>query len=161
MNDAVRQFVEKMALLCEKEGMARIAGRILGLLLVEDGPFSLDELAERLQASKASVSTNARMLEHMGMVRRVSNLGDRRDFYHIEADPWERMLEVGQGRWREMTQLFGDAAASLPEGMESGRERLRLAESFHTLLLQDSARLVERWRSLRADERAGGAAGEP
>ena len=57
MHPAVQQFVERTALICEREGMARIGGRIFGYLLATGGTFSLDELGETLQASKASVST--------------------------------------------------------------------------------------------------------
>ena len=146
MDVSVQQFVERMALLCEKEGMPRIGGRIFGYLLVTDEPFSLDELAERLQASKASVSTNARMLEQFGMVKRVSQMGDRRDFYRVEDDPWEKMLRVAQGRWRDMTQVFAEAAQRLPH--PDGRRRMEEAERFHDLLIRECDKLIESWHAL-------------
>lgn len=150
MDEAVRQFVERMALICEKEGMPRIAGRIFGYLLSTDQTFSLDELGERLQASKASVSTNARMLEQFGMIQRVSVLGDRRDFYRVQDDPWEQMLRVAQGRWRDMVAVFADAAQRLPE--PAGRARAAQAEEFHRLLLGECDALFERWHEM---QRAG------
>jgi DNA-binding transcriptional regulator GbsR (MarR family) len=152
MHEAVRQFVERMALICEKEGMPRIGGRILGYLLATDATLSLDELAEVLQASKASVSTNARMLEQFGMIERVSALGDRRDFYRVRADPWEQMLRVAQHRWRDMLTVFAEAADRLPR--EGGRERAAAAERFHALLLAESDAVLERWRTLRSSEEA-------
>src|ERR1044072_6751749 len=128
MDDKVLQFVERMGMICEKEGMARSAGRIFGLLLVGGGPSPLDELAETLQASKASASTNCRMLEQLGMIQRVSSLGDRRDFYRVEGDPWEKMLRVAQQRWRDMVNAFADARATLPPQPADGRHRLEEAE---------------------------------
>lgn len=157
MHEAVQRFVERMGLVCEKEGMARIAGRILGLLLACDGPFSLDEIAERLQVSKASVSTNARMLEQFGMIERVSEPGDRRDFYRVEADPWERMLSIARTRWRDMLEIFAEAEAALPADNAAARKRLSQAERFHRLLLDDSEALMERWRVLRQAEDEGAA----
>ena len=149
MEESVQQFVEKMGLICEKEGMARSAGRIFGLLLVSDHPYSLDELAEALQASKASVSTNCRMLEQFGMIARVSSLGDRRDYYRVEGDPWEKMLRVAQERWRFMSHVLADAAASLPAANAEGRRRTRRAVEFHELLIRESDRLLEHWRQIR------------
>jgi DNA-binding transcriptional regulator GbsR (MarR family) len=149
MHEAVQRFVERMALICEKEGMARIGGRIFGFLLATDGTYTLEELAETLQASKASVSTNARMLEQMGMIRRVSALGDRRDFYRVEDDPWERMLRVAQSRWRDMLGCFAEAAGALPE--PAGRERARAAEEFHALLIEECDAVIDRWHVRRAD----------
>lgn len=147
MDEAVRQFVERMALICEKEGMPRIAGRIFGYLLATDQTFSLDELGERLQASKASVSTNARMLEQFGMIQRVSVLGDRRDFYRVQDDPWEQMLRVAQSRWRDMADVFADASQRLPG--TAGRERAGQAEEFHRLLLRDCDALIDRWHDMQ------------
>jgi DNA-binding transcriptional regulator GbsR (MarR family) len=149
MEESVQQFVERMGLICEKEGMARGAGRIFGLLLVAGRPYSLDELAETLQASKASVSTNCRMLEQLGMIQRVSPVGDRRDFYRAESDPWEKMLRVAQTRWREMIQVFAEARGAFPPGMTDGVRRLREAETFHQLLVDGSERLLDEWRALR------------
>jgi DNA-binding transcriptional regulator GbsR (MarR family) len=154
MQEPVQHFVEQMALICEEDGMPRGAGRILGLLLAEDGPFSLDELAERLQMSKASVSTNARMLEQHGMIRRVGALGDRRDFYRAEQDPWESMLQTAQDKWRRMARVFAEAAEQLPAGNDNGRRRLREAGRFHQLLLEASRQLVETWRERRDGDAA-------
>lgn len=158
MEQSVEQFVERMALICEKEGMPRIAGRIFGYLLATDETYSLDALSEQLQASKASASTNARMLEQFGMIQRVSVLGDRRDFYRVQDDPWEQMLRVAQGRWRDMVNVFAEAAERLPH--PAGRERAAQAEGFHSLLLRECDALIERWHALKADERAAAAAEE-
>ena len=155
MHESVEQFVERMALICEKEGMPRIAGRIFGYLLATDQTFSLEDLAERLQASKASVSTNARMLEQFGMIRRLSVLGDRRDFYRVEDDPWEQMLRVAQGRWREMVNVFTEAAQRLPE--PRGRARMDDAARFHSLLIRECDALIEHWHHLRRQEQDPGA----
>lgn len=149
MHESVRRFIEKMGLVCEKEGMARSAGRIFGLLLACDGPYSLDEIADLLQVSKASVSTNARMLEQMGFIERVTEPGDRRDFYRAESDPWEKMLRIAQTRWQDMLSTFAEAESSFPRENENGRERIERAERFHRLLIVESDALIERWRSLR------------
>jgi DNA-binding transcriptional regulator GbsR (MarR family) len=154
MDDKVLQFVERMGLICEKEGMARSAGRIFGLLLVGGRPYSLDELAETLQASKASASTNCRMLEQLGMIQRVSSLGDRRDFYKVEGDPWEKMLRVAQQRWRDMVHAFSDARATLPPQLADGRHRLEEAERFHELLIHECDKLLDAWQGMRSAPRA-------
>lgn len=151
MHDSVQSFVERMGLMMEAEGLPRIAGRIFGFLLVHEGAYSLDELAERLQVSKASVSTNARLLEHHGMLERTSAPGDRRDFYQVGPDAWERMLRVGQRKWEQLRMLFTEAEASLPEEMEVGRARLIQAEQFHLLLIDEVDRMLERWRRRREE----------
>src|ERR1700741_1414273 len=160
MEDAVLSFIERMGLICEKEGMPRGAGRIFGLLLIGGRSYSLDELAEKIQASKASVSTNCRILEQMGMIQRASPIGDRRDFYRAEGDPWEKMLRVAQSRWRDMVQVFADADTALPAAMTEGRRRVVEAERFHRLLIPECDKLLDHWRQLKesAAERAPDAA---
>jgi DNA-binding transcriptional regulator GbsR (MarR family) len=154
VDEAVQQFVERMGLVCEKEGMARSAGRIFGLLLVGGRPFSLDELAEMLQASKAGISTNCRMLEQFGMIERVSSLGDRRDFYRVQDDPWEHMMRVAQGRWRDMVKILAEAQTSLPAHMAEGKRTLKTALEFHQLLIRDVEKLLEHWHELQAGRQA-------
>lgn len=156
MDESVQQFVERMGVICEKEGMARSAGRIFGLLLVGGRPYSLDELAEKLQASKAGVSTNCRMLEQFGMIERVSSLGDRRDFYRVQDSPWEHMMRVAQTRWREMVKIFGDAAVGLPPQMAEGKRRLHEAERFHALLISEVDRLMDTWHAMEREREIDG-----
>jgi len=149
VDEAVQQFVERMGLVCEKEGMARSAGRIFGLLLVGARPFSLDEIAEKLQASKAGISTNCRMLEQFGMIERVSSLGDRRDFYRVQDDPWEHMLRVAQQRWRDMVKILAEAQSTLPGHMADGKRTLGTALQFHQLLITDVEHLLEHWHEVQ------------
>lgn len=145
MHECAAEFVERMGLLLEGEGLPRIAGRVFGFLLVHPEAFSLDELAERLHVSKASISTNARQLEQHGILERSSEPGDRRDYYRIAPDAWEGMLRAAQHKWNCMRVLLTAGAASLPEEMEEGRARLIEAEQFHLLLLDGVERMIERW----------------
>lgn len=78
-------FVESIGVLWEADGLPRIAGRIFGYLIVQPEPCSLDELAAGLGVSKASISTDARRLEQLGLITRISLPGDRRDYYTIDA----------------------------------------------------------------------------
>jgi len=146
MHKAVQQFVERMGVMLEADGMPRIAGRIFGFLLLNADAYSLDELASELRVSKASVSTNARFLEQLGIVERLAVPGDRRDYYRMGPDAWERMLRTAQRKWQGMRQTLREAEESLPNEMAVGRERLLQAESFHLLLEEETEQLIVRWR---------------
>ena len=84
---AAELFIERLGLLHEEDGLPRIAGRIFGFLLLQPTPCSLDEMAEALRVSKASISTDVRRLLEIGFVERSSRPGDRRDYYML-ADDW-------------------------------------------------------------------------
>lgn len=157
MTDPESAFVERLGLVVEAKGLPRTAGRMIGFFLLTDGAHSLDDIADRLQVSKASVSTNARTLEQTGILERTSSPGDRRDYYRIAEDCWERMFEVARQRMQEMHRVLTEALASLPEDLEAGRARVREIQLFYGFMLDDLEAKVERWRSYLASEAGAGA----
>lgn len=75
-------------------GLSRLFGQIFVHLYLSAEPQSLDEVAEALGVSKASVSIAARQLEAWGAVHRIWRKGDRRDFYEAETD-FRRLISNG------------------------------------------------------------------
>lgn len=144
MDSASQIFIEQMGLTSERHGMPRIAGRLLGFLLLDGGAHSLDDLAERLQVSKASVSTNARFLENLDLIKRQPVPGDRRDFYRIGENPGEHMFELARKRLEEFRRLFD--STTLPDEMSEAQARVNAWSDFYAFLLDDLDRKVERWR---------------
>lgn len=146
MDSASQTFIEQMGLMAEREGMPRIAGRLLGFLLIDGGMHSLDDLAEILQVSKASISTNTRVLENLQVIKRTTIPGDRRDFFQIGENPGEQMFEMARQRLEEPRRLFETTALALPDEMEEARGRLAAWTSFYAFLLDDIERRIDRWR---------------
>lgn len=110
-----RDFVEKFALAQEGDGLPRIAGRIFGLLLIGERELSLDEITNELGASKGSASVNTRLLEQRGYIERISHPGDRRDYYRITPDLFERTMEQRLARWHRLQDVvnYGLTASDL------------------------------------------------
>lgn len=134
------EFIERFARVLEEEGGPRIAGRMAALMLLAPEPLALDAVAERLRASKASVSTNARLLEQWGLVERVTHAGDRRDFYQARPDGAVHLLERRLEWLRRLR-----AAAELGAKVESAQHPL-VRERFTALcsLHAHAQRSVER-----------------
>jgi DNA-binding transcriptional regulator GbsR (MarR family) len=124
------QFVEKLGRFFEAEGAPRTAGRILGLMLLTSGELALDEIAERLQVSKASVSTNARQMEVAGVLERCSHPGDRRDYYRVPDDIAARLLDRHLDRIRRLNQLLEEGARTDAAADARIGERFRRLEQF-------------------------------
>lgn len=146
MNYAISQFVEQLGLVMELDGLPRVAGRIVGILMVSEEPLSLEELAEQLGVSKPSISVNARMLEERRIIVRIGQPGDRRDYYQIADDFMVRTMEMRMARWQRFHDVVAQARESLP--IRSTRVRRRLAEF---VTAKDEVRqllvaLLERWR---------------
>jgi HTH-type transcriptional regulator, glycine betaine synthesis regulator len=108
-------------------GFSKVMGQLYTTVLLSPEPLSLDDFADRLDISKASVSTNLRTLEHLGMVRRVwaPNRSDRRKYYEAETDFWQIISNVLSGR--EMRDVER-AITSLDENAALIRERLNKME---------------------------------
>ncbi|MGH7636994.1 MAG: GbsR/MarR family transcriptional regulator [Gemmatimonadaceae bacterium] len=123
MHRDVESFIERAGLLWQKDGLPRIAGRIFGLTLISPDPCSLDDIADTLGVSKASVSNDARLLEQMGFIERVSLPGDRKDYYRITPQSLERSLEARVQRIREFQDLL-QSGMRLPIKRAEVRERL-------------------------------------
>jgi DNA-binding transcriptional regulator GbsR (MarR family) len=139
-------FIEKFGMVAEQDGFPRIAGRMMGFLLLNEGPFTLDELAEELRISKTSASTNARLLEQHGVIERVIKAGDRRDFYRLAENHWEKMVEVAMKRMERFHDVLSKTIASLPPSEEYGRKRLVEAQRFHAFILERLGNHIEEWR---------------
>jgi DNA-binding transcriptional regulator GbsR (MarR family) len=154
---AASEFIERMGVVLSDDGMARIAGRIFGLLLVSPEELSLCEIADTLGVSKASVSLDTRRLEQRGLLERVSRPGDRRDYYRVREDLLMNLMEQRLRRWRRIHEAITAGQRALAGDSPVVDERLAdFAEGLdHSVI--NLAAAVERWRASRP-ERATAAA---
>jgi DNA-binding transcriptional regulator GbsR (MarR family) len=139
-------FIEKFCIVAEQDGFPRIAGRLMGFLLLKQGPYTLDDLAEELQISKTSASTNARLLEQYGVIERVTRTGDRRDFYRLSEDHWEKMFDIAKKRMQRLHDVLEKTIESLPSTETYGRQRLREAQRFHAFIIEHLEQSIGQWR---------------
>jgi DNA-binding transcriptional regulator GbsR (MarR family) len=84
-----KHFIEDIGLFFDQMGMPRMAGRILGFLLISDPPAqSISDIAQALMASKSSVSIMARLLVENGLIERAAPPVPRRDYYRFKPGGW-------------------------------------------------------------------------
>lgn len=145
-------FIEHMGQLFERDGMARIAGRIFGRLLLVEEPLNLDGLSEALQVSKASVSTNTRLLESVGLIERLTFPGDRRDYYGVSEVVDQRMLDLRLERFRVTRALFEEGLETDAAQSARIRERLEHFGEFFDRMIEAIASAKE----AMAAKRSGG-----
>ncbi len=143
------RFIEQMGMLGEDEGLPRIAGRIFGFLLLQADPWSLDDLAEALDVSKASVSTDARRLEGLGYIERTALRGDRRDYYAISPDVFASSLRLRLERIRRFHELI-EAAGRLSLKSTEVRKRLEQLEAAYEVAVASTSAVLDRWKNASA-----------
>lgn len=146
------EFIEQMGLIMGADGLPRIGGRIVALLLITDGDISLDHIATRLRVSKPSVSINARLLEEKGVIEKVSHAADRRDYYRIADDVFGRTMQQRLNRLQRLQSCVSSARTSLKPVPPVVAERLDNFVAACTQLRDMTAQALAEWR---AASRAG------
>lgn len=81
--------------------VSKVGGQIYALLFLSREPMSLDAIAESLKISKGSSSVNVRLLEDVGLVKKVWVKGDRKDYYEVSRDYPRKLLKGFFDRVRE------------------------------------------------------------
>lgn len=145
MDRAAEEFIERMGLATEADGLSRIAGRLFGALLLAEEPRSLDDLAESLGVSKASASVEARRLLERGVVERVGRPGDRRDYYQLAPDFFERVIRRRVARWASLHGLVTEMQRTAPPRSPAVRRRFAHVDEFHAFVLARIEEALAEW----------------
>jgi DNA-binding transcriptional regulator GbsR (MarR family) len=108
---------------------------------------SFGDLAIELQVSRGSISTNARILEQMGIIERVAKAGDRQDYFQLADDPYVNILTGALARSRKARDTVNKTTNALPtRGHAAVKARLADLEKFYNTLLQTLNTAIERSR---------------
>jgi DNA-binding transcriptional regulator GbsR (MarR family) len=95
---AVEQFVLRWGDMGGQWGVNRSVAQIHALLYLADRPMTAEDIAEALGMARSNVSNSIRELIGWKLIRRTPVLGDRRDHYEAEADLWQMLTRIAQGR---------------------------------------------------------------
>lgn len=118
------EFVDRLGSFAEVTGVAPSVLRILGWLMVcEPEDQSIDDVRAVLGLSAGAVSMGLNTLMHLGYVERRARPGERRRYYRLHPDAWERASRIrfaslAQGR-AAVERALAHAAGPNPrlEGM--------------------------------------------
>jgi DNA-binding transcriptional regulator GbsR (MarR family) len=146
MDDKTQRFIEDTGMFFERLGLSRMAGRIVGYLLVCEPPEqTMPEIIEALQASKSAISNALAQLQTFFLVTRFSRSGERRDYFRLADDIWYRSFQARMGQITEMREL-AEAGLALMEGeSKEKRERLLLMRDMYSFMEREFPKLLERW----------------
>jgi DNA-binding transcriptional regulator GbsR (MarR family) len=132
------QLIENFGMYFEQYGMSRILGRVYGLLMIADEPMlGLDQMAEQLNISKASVSTTVRQLQAFTLIEKVTVPGNRKDYYRVSPDAHVQYLKNSVEGSARFAKLIENAAhlKDLSPAVRQKLERLEhLYEAFNAVV---------------------------
>jgi DNA-binding transcriptional regulator GbsR (MarR family) len=150
-------YVEEVALGFERQGLFRMAGRVIGWLLICDPPEqTFGQIAEVLQASKGSISAAMKFLVPTGIVERISRPGDRRDYYRCRPGAWAELARDQARQYDDLRKLAQRGLELLADAPADRRERLQGMHDLYAWLEREMPALWERWREHQEQEPTGG-----
>jgi len=139
-------YVARMGELFSQLGHQRIAGRLLGWLLICDPPHqSATQLATVSGASKASVSINLRLLVAAGLVERTGVPGQRRTHYQLRPAAWTLDLRAKLAQTAELRRLADEGLDLLKDAPAIRRERLGAMRDFYAFMERELPAVIDKW----------------
>ena len=117
------RFIELWGRMAASWGVPRSMAEVHALLFVDGGMMNTDQLMARLGISRGNASMTTRTLVEWGIVTRVHNREDRRDYFRAEQDVWTLFAAVIRVRKRrEIDPLAGlvDECRALASGAGPG-----------------------------------------
>ncbi|HKZ74912.1 MAG TPA: MarR family transcriptional regulator [Steroidobacteraceae bacterium] len=104
-------------------GLNRSVAQIHALLYLSPDPLNADEIGETLGIARSNVSVGLKELLGWELVQVTQVLGDRRDFFVAQRDPWEVIRVIIDGRKKREIDptlaVLRDCAAQLETDTET------------------------------------------
>lgn len=140
-----KHFVEDIGLYFEQMGLPRMAGRVLGVLLIADPPVqSLNDLCGVLQASKSAISTAARLLIEMGLSERVPSPKPREVAFQFKSGSWLVFIRMHLRLMGSLHQIAERGLELLKDEPLALRGRLQEAHDMFSQIEQELPALFRR-----------------
>ena len=145
------EFIEKIGLMAQADGLPRIAGRVLGLLVWDGAAVSFGELAQSLLVSRASISTATRILEQRRLIKRIAKPGQRQDFWQLADNPYSKLLEYfADGMIRARGEI-AQTIAHIPDDEAEIKARVQAYADFYRAMSEAVAKLAQDLGQERAE----------
>jgi hypothetical protein len=127
----VLEWVERIAKYCaDQDGLPLIAGRILGWLTVcVPAEQSAAQIAEAIGASRASLTTNLRLLTSVGFLGQVTRPGERTVYYRVDDAAWARVVQRQVQSLSALGGILRDGMALVDDG-DGGEQVARMRTAY-------------------------------
>ncbi len=134
LNTVRDDFLLAMGRISDFWGFNKAMGHIYAVLYLSPVPLALDNIASSLNMSKGNVSLNVRSLERWGLIKKVSQKSDRKDYYEAESDFWRIARYIIRERDKKE---FDQALATVSTCLENVRQNKGTSPTGETQFLED------------------------
>lgn len=98
--DAEALFIRRWGEMAAGWGISRTMAEIHALLYLAPRPLCMDDMMERLAISRGNASMNLRQLVNWGLIQRLHQRGDRKEYFQAETDVWQMFETIIRERKR-------------------------------------------------------------
>jgi DNA-binding transcriptional regulator GbsR (MarR family) len=148
----VLRFVEEVAVTFEGLGLIRMAGRVVGWLLIcEPHEQTFTQIAEALQASRGAISSALKSLVASGWVVRRTVEGERSDQFRLRSGRWVELSRARNAHCAAMMALAVQGLELLTDASPQRLGRLNEMRDFHLWLDRELPVLWDRWAAERPE----------
>jgi HTH-type transcriptional regulator, glycine betaine synthesis regulator len=132
LSPAEQDLIEEFGNIYESYGLKRLQGLIVGLLLTQDDPVSLDDMVELLGHSKGPISVAVRRIDDIGLARKVNGPVNRRNYYTAHPDLFLNNFKFNMATVRKNRELAERFLSRIhAEGATGREETVRNLEHMH------------------------------
>jgi len=150
------EFIQDFGEAYQNFGLPKLMGFVVGLLMANEKPLSLDEITKELGVSKGPVSQVMSRLRDNGLVHRTNLPGNRKDYYKVDPDIFGKAFKNHAGllhrnlllaeKFQQMIQETSDGASDENIALAKKVDEMR---RFYTMMDKHLDAFMEEWRASR------------
>ncbi|MFQ5605438.1 MAG: GbsR/MarR family transcriptional regulator [bacterium] len=162
MKEIQREIIEDFGSGYVKFGHSELMGRVVGLLICETEPVSVEEICEVLNVTKTPINQICRRLEELNLIRRVRVKGERKHHFQISSDVflqasinlsrlYEQNLQVAENHLQPMLKKYQAASMEEKARLKTICERLISMREFNMKLINSYKHFINEWKLAKSE----------
>jgi DNA-binding transcriptional regulator GbsR (MarR family) len=153
------ELIQEFGNLYETYGLKRLEGLIVGLLLTQEEPVSLDDMVQLLNHSKGPISVAVRRLDDIGLIKKVNGPVNRRNYYAAHPDLFYNNFKFNMETVRKNREIAERFLERIGEEEDGGREEtienLKHMQLFYRHMENFYQDFSEKWRQVKREHLNG------
>lgn len=138
------RFIGLWGEMAARWGVPRSMAEVHALLFVVGEPLDVETIMDRLRISRGNASMTLRTLVEWGIIGRVLERGERREFFRAEQDVWKLFATVARARKRRELDPLAEGLDRCRATPLRGREgAARTAHNERVEELLEAVRLLD------------------
>lgn len=150
LNQQEQAFILHWGEMGSRWSITRATAQIHALLLLAQEPLAAQSICEALTLARSNVSTGLRELQEWGLIKLVLVMGDRREHFTAEKDPWLILAKIADKRLEKEIVPTIKALSAIQQNLKGKNTQFSTLLGGFIETLQSGAGFYSRLRALPA-----------